>query len=250
MYDKILKRISCPVCYNNLRPPVAMCENGHSTCPDCKAKLSTCPLCNKSFLNLKTRQLDDVLEVIPHLCRFEGCQVFVKTDDDHEKLCGYRQTDCKMAKCEWKGCVAVLAEHIRMDHVNSNIESNRGRLKLTHCNPCEKSFSYICPLLANRKFFWQIIINNPVKQIFKINFSFILEENIEESFQVTFTLTNDKRKYSTSILVFHENVKNEDEICICLPSSIVQSYLDCEGILTWDVSIDWKRNEKCTSVSF
>lgn len=227
-----------------------MCENGHSTCPDCKENISACPLCNKSFLNVIIRQLDDVLEVIPHLCRFEGCQVFVKTDDDHEKFCGYRKTDCKMAKCDWKGCVAVLAEHIRIDHIIVGMYSNHGRLKLIHCNPCETSFSHICPLLASGQFVWLIIANNAVKEIFKLTFTFILEENIEESFQVTFTLTNDKRKYSTSIIVFPENVKNEEEISICLPSSIVQSYLDSEGILTCDVSMNRKRNEKCASVSF
>lgn len=118
--DNILKRTRCPVCFNTFRPPVAVCENGHSTCPDCKEKLSTCP-----FLNMKNRQFDDVLEIIIHLCRFEGCQVFVKTIDGHEKWCGYRKTDCKTHACEWKGCVTDLAEHFQKDHTESILRENK-----------------------------------------------------------------------------------------------------------------------------
>lgn len=103
---------------------------------------------------MKNRQFDDVLEIIPHLCRFEGCQVFVKTNDDHEKWCGYRKTDCKVHACEWKGCVTDLAEHFQKDHTESiHIERNKFKMEYIKSRPLQKESQLFLSLIGSRTSF-------------------------------------------------------------------------------------------------
>ena len=46
----------CPVCYENLVPPLQIysCENGHLVCQDCKPKLSSCILCRGTLVGRAT----------------------------------------------------------------------------------------------------------------------------------------------------------------------------------------------------
>lgn len=243
MLDSMIKVINCPVCYNSLRPPVAVCESGHSTCPDCKAKILTCSLCRKSFLNVKNRQLDDILKVIPYLCRFEGCQILVKSNDDHEKWCKYRITDCKIHDCKWNSCVKDLVKHLKRDHPTitlideTDIDQSCWHSDL---NPQHKMSNWYIPVLVYGQFFWMHITNDPTDNTFKKSFYSLPEENIVNSFKITVTFVKGKREYSSSILVHPENLTNEDENCICLPSSFVDALISRDNKLYFNLTIEKK----------
>lgn len=175
---------------------------------------------------MKNRQLDEVLEVIPHLCRFEGCPVFMKMDDDHEKWCGYRKTDCKIHTCKWEGCVRGLAEHWKKDHKSIPIMKEKNEnWAYAGIEPGKASYNRYNTILAYGKCFWMHTTNDYTEKIFKIAFYCVADEKIVDSFQITFILNKDNKKYSTSILMLPENSRNEDENCICLHSSFVQTMI-------------------------
>lgn len=187
---------------------------------------------------MKITQFDEVLELIPHLCRFEGCQVFVKTNDEHEKLCGYRQTDCKVDECNWEGCVTGLAEHLEKNHENKKKGSSNWYYP--EVNPCKSNINIYCPILAYGQCFWMHTTNDYAENIFKIAFYCVPVGKIVNSFQITYTFNKDKKTHSTSILMLPENVRNEEENCICLPSSFVQTFVNSESELRFSFSIQKK----------
>lgn len=187
---------------------------------------------------MKSRQLDEVLEVIPHLCRFEGCQVFVKMDDDHETWCGYRKTDCKIHACKWEGCVRGLAEHCKKDHKRPLNEENEDWSFLIE--PCKAMCNIYSPILAYGKLFWMHTTNDYTENMFKIAYYCVPDEKTVDSFQITFILKKDKKKYSTSILMLPDNSRNEDENCICLHSSFVQTFMNSECKLFFSLHIEKK----------
>lgn len=189
---------------------------------------------------MKIRQFDDVLELIPHLCRFEGCQEFVKTNDEHEKLCGYRQTDCKMLGCKWEGRVTGLAEHLEKNHKNNIMKEGSSNWIYSNVIPCKSNTNLYSPILAYGQCFWMHTTNDYAEKIFKIAFYCVPVGKIVNSFQITFTLNKDKKTNSTSILMLPENVRNEEENCICLPSSFVQTFENSESKLPYSFSIKKK----------
>lgn len=44
-YDSLLGELRCPGCAKPMRPPILLCETGHSICEFCWKTLPCCPLC-------------------------------------------------------------------------------------------------------------------------------------------------------------------------------------------------------------
>lgn len=189
---------------------------------------------------MEIRQLDDVLEVIPRHCRFEGCQVIVKMDDDHEKWCGYRKTDCKISACKWEGCVRGLAEHCKKDHKSSSMEEKNGDRVYSKIAPCKAMTNIYSPILAYGQCFWMHTTNDYTEKIFKIAYYCVPDKKIVDSFQITVILKKDNKKYSTSILMLPENSRNEEENFIFLHSSFVQTFMNSERKLFYSLHIEKK----------
>lgn len=187
---------------------------------------------------MKNRQFDAVLEIIPHLCRFEGCQVYVKMNDDHEKSCGYRRTDCKVNWCDWNGCVTGLAEHVEGLHKTTRNTIFYAAFKnFMFCYPMIDSYF---PCLAHEQVFWKHIKYEIPEKLLKISFSCLQVEKVIASFQITVTLSKDKKIYSTTILMLSENLTNEEENRIFLPFSLVEAFMRSDDVLSIKISIEKK----------
>lgn len=48
--EKILQQLECPICVEYMKPPINVCEAGHSICSQCYNKVNQCPLCRKNLL--------------------------------------------------------------------------------------------------------------------------------------------------------------------------------------------------------
>lgn len=96
------------------------CSNGHVVCNKCHPQLTNCPVCRTNFIPTKTRVLEDILNLIPHCCKHETCEVFVKPGDDHELWCGL----LKCGICDWNGCAKDLICHVKQCHEISLISAN------------------------------------------------------------------------------------------------------------------------------
>ncbi|XP_069680164.1 uncharacterized protein [Periplaneta americana] len=56
----LLVELNCPVCMENMHPPIYLCVNGHSICHTCKPGLDSCPTCRGSLLNIRNKALENI----------------------------------------------------------------------------------------------------------------------------------------------------------------------------------------------
>ena len=71
-----LRSIECPVCYEVFKPPIFLCENGHSVCHRCQDRLDRCPVCRGKWTFIRNLQLEQVVALLSTKCKFNiyGCK--------------------------------------------------------------------------------------------------------------------------------------------------------------------------------
>lgn len=60
--DEVLKSLSCPVCYNFMKPPIYVCQIGHSVCSGCKVQMYNCPTCRNPLREGRNYALEHISE--------------------------------------------------------------------------------------------------------------------------------------------------------------------------------------------
>lgn len=116
----VTEELKCPVCFEYFKPPIALCENGHSTCAKCKSKMAKCPLCRAKFLNASNRTLNKVMRGLRFHCEFRnlGCTVKSSMDEirGHEMRCPRRPYRCPIENCTWSRPLSGIKIHLRSKH--------------------------------------------------------------------------------------------------------------------------------------
>ena len=72
--------VTCPVCLGTIRAvPVLCCPSGHVTCSDCRAQLSSCPVCRAAYprLELVSHIAAGIIDQIPHPCKYAHTSVML-----------------------------------------------------------------------------------------------------------------------------------------------------------------------------
>lgn len=116
--ESLQELVQCPVCFGSLYPSYDLCKNGHGICATCRESVDKCPLCQQQFpLHQKSTLLSQLLERLPVICPFSerGCPV-VMLSREHQEFCEFRVTRCRVANCEWTGCMKFLQNHVRTSH--------------------------------------------------------------------------------------------------------------------------------------
>lgn len=109
----LLLELECPVCLERMVPPITMCENGHSICPQCKPKLNNCPSCSKPFLQVRNLALESLSrQVITE----EGQRPPARFPNHVE--CPFTRISKDI--CPWKGPVTDIKDHVNYLHKNLN----------------------------------------------------------------------------------------------------------------------------------
>ncbi|XP_054284241.1 E3 ubiquitin-protein ligase Siah2-like [Macrosteles quadrilineatus] len=128
--ESLLSTLQCPVCLCLLDRQSVLCVNGHAVCKKCMDKLmsttkqNACPKCRNGLSNLQQNTVfSQILEILPHCCRFDRCSYLVKPGDDHETFCRFRPTECKFPNCSWFGSVENIPFHIEDKHPLEKIYS-------------------------------------------------------------------------------------------------------------------------------
>lgn len=128
LIEKLLPDLECPVCFQYMRPPIYMCEAGHSICNMCRNKVSKCPSCRKDFKELRNFTLEKVFEHVPYSCIFNqnGCNFRGSTEElvFHEPCCSYFREKSEnqtcyynsVSPCSWMGNVLQFTRHMRDSH--------------------------------------------------------------------------------------------------------------------------------------
>lgn len=135
-----------------LQSPVHLCTNWHGVCGKCQDKLDRYPQCTEPFSSNTSKNvlLISILDLLPHKCRYDGCQLFVTTDDHHERWCGYQPTSCKLDDCKWTGRAKDIQDHITRNHDKTKIMKERS-VKWYYCDFLSATIS--TPIFANKNFF-------------------------------------------------------------------------------------------------
>lgn len=126
--------LSCPVCLEQLTPPVVQCNNGHNTCFKCiKINCRECSLCRAPFLTTPNRVLERILHLLPQPCLYAGAGCPDRVSDSHQAhFCVFRPIKCPIgyilfpdgetgpctknlvpctANCTWSGTVKDWLDH-------------------------------------------------------------------------------------------------------------------------------------------
>ncbi|KAK8451792.1 hypothetical protein SEVIR_5G005300v4 [Setaria viridis] len=63
--------LECPVCTNSMFPPIHQCQNGHTLCSTCKARVhNRCPTCRQELGDIRCLALEKVAESLELPCRY------------------------------------------------------------------------------------------------------------------------------------------------------------------------------------
>lgn len=147
LYDILLAELRCPSCACPMQAPIKLCESGHSVCNLCTKMLAKCPLCFKSFTEVRSLTLEAVSAKAQFRCSNSslGCPVRLQLNllGKHEQQCAYQLGDCFMGKvwgnCKWHGREIDWIDHCELDHrekVFFGAEVTRAwELKLNHAKP-------------------------------------------------------------------------------------------------------------------
>lgn len=89
--EEILTSLECPICLTYMRPPIYMCEVGHSVCSECKNCIKQCPTCRALLKQVRNFGLEHIAEYVSYPCvnKHEGCSFYgeLKNLLIHESNC-------------------------------------------------------------------------------------------------------------------------------------------------------------------
>uniref|UniRef100_A0A453S8T3 RING-type E3 ubiquitin transferase n=1 Tax=Aegilops tauschii subsp. strangulata TaxID=200361 RepID=A0A453S8T3_AEGTS len=111
------------ILYWYLLPSLALCQNGHTLCSTCKARVhNRCPTCRQELGDIRCLALEKVAESLELPCKYYslGCpEIFPYYSKlKHESQCNFRPYSCPYAgsECSVVGDIPFLVSHLRDDH--------------------------------------------------------------------------------------------------------------------------------------
>lgn len=99
--EHLLSLFECPICYDNILPPILQCQNGHLVCKSCRTMINTCPTCRVPFgtNNIRNLSLEKLATTVKFPCKYanHGCPevLYFKEKTEHEDhKCQFRPYNC------------------------------------------------------------------------------------------------------------------------------------------------------------
>lgn len=217
MFQSLLDIVSCPVCFERLRPPTACCVNGHAVCNNCKQRLARCPKCCSKFSEEKHTTLSQILEALPFSCKYKDCAELTQDIDHHEKWCGYRPTTCR--RCEWTGPAKKLQAHAERGHALQTNDVNN-----THY--MDRDFKWTYARVQHGQMFWDIRKHDLKKKTFSIQLIWVPNGQItEEKFSLTVEFqSKNSSLVATTKIEFHPGNSSDDYNCLIFHTDAFKQY--------------------------
>ena len=116
--EDLRKELECPICYEYMRPPISMCENGHSICSDCKPQLKNCPSCRRPFLPTRNLALESLSTM------FVNKNTTPKSSEPTANKYNCPFSTISKEDCAWAGSLHDMKGHIKNSHSNRNDTHN------------------------------------------------------------------------------------------------------------------------------
>ncbi|PNF30011.1 hypothetical protein B7P43_G05838 [Cryptotermes secundus] len=231
----IMKELECPVCFEYMKPPISMCENGHSICNDCKLKLNNCPFCKKSFLKVRNLALESLATMLV------STNNSPKNSDSSPKNYKCPFATISNEDCVWSGALLDMKNHIKSGHSDGNdTHESTGRFNviLTNLSPenhyrkvvsIDDELFYVVWEIEDGRFFCSVLYVGPKKKSSRFTYMFSI------------TTENGINKISMSFKT-QSVVKNMKDIftpgdCVLLHYDTVLKFLNSNKHLVCDFDI-------------
>ncbi|XP_046676850.1 uncharacterized protein LOC124365014 [Homalodisca vitripennis] len=191
----------CYSCHKPLRS-ARVCLNGHGICLACKTRSNRmCPICKVSVTDIKPVMLDQIIKRLPRICKFfqKGCESLVLVNDnDHETFCRYRQTECRIPQCGWRGVAGKLLEHLESVHAKDLVRTASESKILMSFNT-KMNREGLCVIIAYNNIFWQHVRVRAGRLV--QFYQYVPLEKPKEKFAVMVTFHTPETNYSSTIPV-------------------------------------------------
>lgn len=227
--EDLKKELQCPICYEYMKPPISMCENGHSICSNCKPKLRNCPSCRRPFLPTRNRALESLSEM------FVSKNTIPKSSESTAKKYNCPFSTISKEDCAWAGSLHDMKTHIKNSHSGRNdTHKSNGRFNvvLTALSP---ERHYRKAVWSGDDLFyavWQIKGGN-----FYCTVLYVGPKKKSSKFTYKFSLTTDNGMKNISMLFRTQSVVTSMEKfftagdCVLLHYDTVQKFLNSDKFL-------------------
>ena len=227
--EDLRKELECPVCFEYMKPPISMCENGHSICSDCKPKMNNCPSCRRPFLQVRNLALESL------------STMFVNTNSTPKNsTSAVKKYRCPFyaishEDCLWDGSLHDMMHHIKISHSDryDTVKSNgRFNVVLTDLSPQRHYRKAVW--VGDELFYvvWEIKDGNFFCAVLHIG-----PKKTHSKFTYKFSLTTENGMKNISMLFQTQSVlKNMDHVytpgdCVLLHYDTVTKFLNSENFL-------------------
>lgn len=233
--EGLMKELECPVCFEYMKPPISMCENGHSICNDCKPKLNNCPSCRKSFLNVRNLALESLATVLVSTNKSP------KISDSSNKNYKCPFATISNEDCVWNGSLPDMKNHIKTSHGDGNdMHESTGHFNviLTNLSP-ERHYRkvvsigdelfYVVWEIKDGRFFCSVLYVGTKKKSFRFMYAFSIKtENGLKKISMSFQ--------TQSVVKSMEHVFTPGD-CVLLHYDTVLKFLNSNKYLLCDFEI-------------
>lgn len=235
--ENLRKQFECIVCLNYMRPPIMLCDVGHSLCNKCNKMISNCPICRATLSGKRNYKLEEIYELIDFPCKYKGkgCKHLCKGKElnRHENICKYAPKPCFFYNCNWIGNIYFeYKEHVFTQHLNKILKSAikmRLSVKLSEQSKWDRPKQYIFYgdqtifnvfINYENKFliFGVNIVNNILKNLFYFE---VIIKNLAGEDEIKLIKKCSERK--------DVHISNTD--CLRYPYEQVEMMLDKQGKL-------------------
>uniref|UniRef100_A0A1B6H4F6 SIAH-type domain-containing protein n=1 Tax=Cuerna arida TaxID=1464854 RepID=A0A1B6H4F6_9HEMI len=224
----IQSAVECYSCHKPLRS-ARVCLNGHGVCPTCKNRFNwKCPICKAYITDTKPVMLDQIIKRLPRTCKFfeKGCKSLVLVNDnDHETFCRYRQTECRVPCCHWRGLAGELLQHLETAHTKELVRTYSQSYILMSFNT-KVNKEGLLAIIAYNNIFWQHVRVRAGRLV--QFYQYVPIEKPKEKFSVMISFHTPETNYSSTIPV-HSDAFNfrslfKDRESFHLPIQIALSF--------------------------
>lgn len=215
----LLTLLECPVCFENMEPPICQCRRGHLLCYRCRGRLNTCPVCRSGLSSVRNRAMERVAEIILYPCR-HGCarEMHLRHRRPHEESCTHRKHSCPMPRCSHNPMHRhALKEHLQAHHEVRLGAKHKFSMKMNkdqHCNWAVVVFQELFHVRVDLQLrAWNLTIYvtyiGPKKNASKYRYDVALSGNSERKMYYM-------RSTHSDVENFQFNVSRKDCFCLCL----------------------------------
>lgn len=199
--EDLRKELECPICYEYMKPPISMCENGHSICSSCKPKLKNCPSCKRPFLATRNLALESLSSMFVSMHTTPNSSE--STANKHN--CPF--STISKEDCAWAGSLHDMKVHIKNSHGGRNDthkSSGRFNVVLTDLS-AERHYRkavwsgddlfYVVWEIKDSDFYCAVLYVGPKKRSSKFTYKFSLTtdngmKNISMTFRTQSVVTS------------------------------------------------------------